>query len=215
MVASPTPRSACWRKSCYERNDARSITKTKVRRQSNGRSTLATSSVWFELGRVRLRRSARAAEPHYAGEGAARSRRSERGLTFCLSLPLDYPAATCAILARHPPRPSPDPARRQPNFNCTPADDAAPTSSNDDLAILHLQYSTQMDSLAHVGALFDADGDGRASGCSTTGFGRARKSSVRAKEAARAERSREHLARARAGHREHGGAWCAGPWRDD
>src|SRR3974377_1846704 len=31
---------------------------------------------------------------------------------------------------------------------------------NDDLAILHLQYSTQWDSLAHVGSLFDADGDG-------------------------------------------------------
>ena len=29
---------------------------------------------------------------------------------------------------------------------------------NDDLAILHLQYSTQWDSLAHVGQLFDADG---------------------------------------------------------
>ncbi|MGH8632079.1 MAG: cyclase family protein, partial [Burkholderiales bacterium] len=32
---------------------------------------------------------------------------------------------------------------------------------NDDAVILHLQYSTQWDSLAHVGQLFDADGDGR------------------------------------------------------
>jgi kynurenine formamidase len=31
---------------------------------------------------------------------------------------------------------------------------------NDDLAILHLQYSTQWDGFAHAGALFDADGDG-------------------------------------------------------
>ncbi len=31
---------------------------------------------------------------------------------------------------------------------------------SDDLAILHLQYSTQWDSLAHVGQLFDADDDG-------------------------------------------------------
>ena len=30
----------------------------------------------------------------------------------------------------------------------------------DDAALLHLQYSTQWDSLAHVGALFDADDDG-------------------------------------------------------
>jgi len=33
---------------------------------------------------------------------------------------------------------------------------------NDDAVILHLQYSTQWDSLAHVGQLFDADGDGKA-----------------------------------------------------
>ena len=39
---------------------------------------------------------------------------------------------------------------------------------NDDLVIMHLQYSTQWDSLAHVGALFDADGDGGPSPCSTT-----------------------------------------------
>jgi kynurenine formamidase len=30
----------------------------------------------------------------------------------------------------------------------------------DDLAILHLQYSTQWDSFAHVGQMFDANGDG-------------------------------------------------------
>ncbi|MBM3570928.1 MAG: cyclase family protein, partial [Alphaproteobacteria bacterium] len=30
----------------------------------------------------------------------------------------------------------------------------------DDAALLHLQYSTQWDSFAHVGSLFDADGDG-------------------------------------------------------
>ena len=33
---------------------------------------------------------------------------------------------------------------------------------NDDMVLLHLQYSTQWDTLAHVGALFDADGDGKA-----------------------------------------------------
>lgn len=31
---------------------------------------------------------------------------------------------------------------------------------NDDLAILHLQYSTHWDALGHVGSQFDADGDG-------------------------------------------------------
>jgi hypothetical protein len=32
----------------------------------------------------------------------------------------------------------------------------------DDQVLLTLQYSTQWDSLAHVGQMFDADGDGRA-----------------------------------------------------
>lgn len=32
---------------------------------------------------------------------------------------------------------------------------------SDDLVLMHLQYSTQWDSFAHVGQLFDADGDGR------------------------------------------------------
>jgi len=31
----------------------------------------------------------------------------------------------------------------------------------DDLVLLTLQYSTQWDSFAHVGSLFDADGDGK------------------------------------------------------
>jgi kynurenine formamidase len=31
---------------------------------------------------------------------------------------------------------------------------------NDDMVLLHLQYSSQWDTLAHVGALFDANGDG-------------------------------------------------------
>ena len=31
---------------------------------------------------------------------------------------------------------------------------------NDDMVLLHLQYSSQWDTFAHVGALFDADGDG-------------------------------------------------------
>ena len=32
--------------------------------------------------------------------------------------------------------------------------------TSDEVMILHSQYSTQWDSLAHVGQLFDADGDG-------------------------------------------------------
>ena len=38
--------------------------------------------------------------------------------------------------------------------------DGAVDVSNDDVMVLHSQYSTQWDSLAHVGQMFDADGDG-------------------------------------------------------
>ena len=41
---------------------------------------------------------------------------------------------------------------------------------SDDLVIMHLQYSSQWDSLAHVGALFDADGDGVAEPVYYNGF---------------------------------------------
>ena len=41
---------------------------------------------------------------------------------------------------------------------------------SDDLVIMHLQYSTQWDSLAHVGSMFDADGDGVAEAVYYNGF---------------------------------------------
>ncbi len=40
--------------------------------------------------------------------------------------------------------------------------------ASDDRVILTLQYSTQWDTLAHVGGLFDADGDGVPSRSTTT-----------------------------------------------
>ena len=41
---------------------------------------------------------------------------------------------------------------------------------NDDLAVIHLQYSTQWDSFAHAGQMFDADGDGVPEQCFYNGF---------------------------------------------
>src|SRR5262249_2678663 len=90
-------------------------------------------------------------------EGLAEAR---EGLTFCLSLPLDYPGGNALNPRRHPPALRPTLRDGRPNFNCTLADSSSTDVFNDDLAILHLQYSTQWDSLAHVGGLFDADGDG-------------------------------------------------------
>lgn len=84
------------------------------------------------------------------------------GLSFCLSLPLDHPGGNVLHPSRHPPVLRPTLRQGRVNFNFRLADlDAGRTDViSDDLAILHLQYSTQWDGLAHVGSLFDADGDG-------------------------------------------------------
>lgn len=82
--------------------------------------------------------------------------------TFALSLPLDLPGGTALNPNRLPPVLRPNLRGGNVNFNCR-LDDIHPGSSdvmNDDLAVLHLQYSTQWDALSHVGSLFDADGDG-------------------------------------------------------
>lgn len=84
------------------------------------------------------------------------------GKTFCLSLPLDYPGGNVLNPRRHPPQIRPTRRTQRPNWNYRVEWDRPGLTDvvNDDLVIMHLQYSTQWDSLAHVGALFDADGDG-------------------------------------------------------
>ena len=106
-----------------------------------------------QLGRLNL------ITPQKVREGLAEA---TDGTTFCLSLPLDYPGGNVLNPRRYPPVLRPTLRDGRPNFNCTlsGADANRTDVINDDLALLHLQYSTQWDSLAHVGALFDADGDG-------------------------------------------------------
>ena len=84
------------------------------------------------------------------------------GRSFCLSLPLDYPGGNVLSAARHPPvlRPSQRAGRPYYAYRLECEDPRMTDVINDDLAVLHLQYSTQWDALGHVGALFDADGDG-------------------------------------------------------
>jgi hypothetical protein len=84
------------------------------------------------------------------------------GLTFCLSLPLDLPGGNVLNPRRYPPVLRPTLRNGRPNMNYRLfTDDILQTDVvSDDLVILHLQYSTQWDSLAHVGQLFDANGDG-------------------------------------------------------
>jgi kynurenine formamidase len=94
------------------------------------------------------------------------------GLAFCLSLPLDYPGGNALNPRRFPPVLRPTVRDGKPNFNCTLSGDDADRTDvfNDDLVVLHTQYSTQWDSFAHVGGLFDADGDGVAERVFYNGF---------------------------------------------
>lgn len=84
------------------------------------------------------------------------------GIPFCLSLPLDYPGGSDLNPRRRPPILRPTLRGDSVNFNATLGPDSGSTDVlNDDLAILHLQYSTQWDALSHVGGQFDVDGDGQ------------------------------------------------------
>lgn len=106
-----------------------------------------------QLGRLNL------LTPEKVRQGMAEVR---DGKTFCLSLPLDVPGGSGLNPNRHPPVLRPTLRKGRVNFNVLLHDIEAgrPDVLSDDLAILHLQYSTQWDSLAHVGSRFDVDGDG-------------------------------------------------------
>ena len=84
------------------------------------------------------------------------------GETFCLSLPLNLPGGNVLNPRRFPPRISPTLRRGTPNwiYEVRRELDQATDVVNDDKVLLWLQYSTQWDSLSHVGGLFDANADG-------------------------------------------------------
>jgi hypothetical protein len=86
------------------------------------------------------------------------------GISFCLSLPLDYPGGSLLNPRRTPPvlHPTGDADMPRFNFPMSKADSHYTDIVSDDRVLLTLQYSTQWDSLAHVGSHFDADGDGKA-----------------------------------------------------
>ncbi|MCI2416454.1 cyclase family protein [Saccharopolyspora sp. K220] len=84
------------------------------------------------------------------------------GAAYCLSLPLDLPGGNVLNPNRFPPVLRPTRRAGEVNYNFE-MDRLHPGHTDvlcDDLAVLHLQYSTQWDSLAHAGSMFDADGDG-------------------------------------------------------
>ncbi|HMS05912.1 MAG TPA: cyclase family protein [Burkholderiaceae bacterium] len=98
------------------------------------------------------------------------------GRTFCLSLPLDVPGGRSLNGRRMPPR-----------LYGTPRDGASAGAQGfcwsyaaedplltdvvcDEVMLMNTQYSTQWDSLAHIGGRFDADGDGQAEAVFYNGF---------------------------------------------
>lgn len=85
------------------------------------------------------------------------------GKVFCLSLPLDLPGGNVLNPRRFPPKiefsmRGEDPAINYPMGKLNPGQTDVVC---DDKVTLSTQYSTQWDSLAHFGAVFDADGDGK------------------------------------------------------
>jgi kynurenine formamidase len=112
-----------------------------------------------ELGRINL------LTPEKVLQGV---REVEAGISFCLSLPLDYPGGTALNQRRYPPRlaPTEDLQGNRDTFYNVHMSEMNEGSERyvdvwaDDVVTLSLQYSTQWDALAHVGAEFDADGDG-------------------------------------------------------
>jgi len=84
------------------------------------------------------------------------------GMSFCLSLPLDLPGGNAVNPKRLPPKFSPvfHDGEHYYNFDWAAIMPGMADITSDECMTLYSQYSTQWDSLAHVGCLFDADGDG-------------------------------------------------------
>lgn len=107
-----------------------------------------------------------------AAERLAAAREIQEGIAFCLSLPLDIPGKVSIHPRRKPPRLQPTFLGDTPyiNFPLDHVDPGLRDVISDDQVLLSTQYSTQWDSLAHVGALFDVDDNGTLIPCYYNGF---------------------------------------------
>lgn len=98
--------------------------------------------------------------PEKVRQGIAEVR---EGRSFCLSLPLEYPGGNLLNPRRFPPQLFAVAREGRPNmlYRLSAYDARHNDVMCDDAALLYLQYSTQWDSFAHAGQMFDADGDGK------------------------------------------------------
>jgi hypothetical protein len=106
-----------------------------------------------QLGRLNL------IGPEQVKKGIAEVR---EGKTFSLSLPLDYPGGQVINKVRFPPVLKPVIRNGEPYFNYlwSKINPNHTDIGSDDAVLLHTQYSTQWDSLAHRGSVFDVHGNG-------------------------------------------------------
>ena len=128
---------------------------------------------WGEFGPDDQRGRLNLVTPHKVLQGIAEVR---EGRTFCLSLPLDVPGGQSLNARRIPPRRfaviRDGKSAGQQGFcwSYDSEDEHLTDVVNDDVVLMSLQYSTQWDSLAHMGSRFDADGDGVAEMVFYNGF---------------------------------------------
>ena len=118
-------------------------------------------STWGDFGPDDQRGRLNLVTPAKVLQGIAEVR---EGRSFCLSLPLDRPGGNVLNPRRHPPKLKPTMRGDKPNmtYPLSRDDPSALDVICDDVVEMTLQYSTQWDTLAHVGQQFDADGDGKA-----------------------------------------------------
>ncbi|ANN67088.1 cyclase family protein [Bordetella bronchialis] len=130
-------------------------------------------SAWGEFGEEDQRGRMNLVDRAKVLQGVAEVR---EGLTFCLSLPLDLPGGMALNPRRLPPRRyatlrDGKSAGIQGYCWSYASEDASLTDVVcDDVLVMNTQYSTQWDSLAHMGSRFDADGDGVAEAVFYNGF---------------------------------------------
>ena len=116
-------------------------------------------STWGDFGPDDQRGRLNLITPEKVRQGVAEVK---EGISFCLSLPLDLPGGNKLNPRRHPPRRFATLRDGKQNF-LFPFRNENPSHTDvvcDETVLLYTQYSTQWDSFAHVGSLFDADGDG-------------------------------------------------------
>ncbi len=97
-------------------------------------------------------------------------REAKEGVCFTLSLPLDFPGGDLQPAFRQPPRISSTLSGHNLSVTDLFQIPDVPDTVNDDKVTLSTQYSTQWDSLCHIGCHFDADDDGVAESLYYNGF---------------------------------------------